>query len=58
MNQELSGIITPDTPATAVVLLVIALAATIFWAKRLLPHEYRWETVFKDLLIGNLGDRK
>jgi hypothetical protein len=58
MNQPLSEIIASVPPAVAIIVLVVLLAATIFSAKRLLPTDYRWETVFKDLLIGNLAERK
>jgi hypothetical protein len=58
MNQELSGIITSILPTIAIIALLVAVVATIFWAKKSLPNEYRWEIVFRDLLVGNLGDRK
>jgi hypothetical protein len=57
-NQGSSDIIASVPPSVAVLALVATVVAVIFLAKRLLPDESRWETVFRDLLIDNLGDRK
>ena len=58
MNQESSVIVTSIPPSVAIFALVVAAVAVIFMAKKLLPDEYRWETMLRDLLIDNLGDRK
>ena len=58
MNQDTSGILMSMPPSIAAVALVVTVIGVIFLAKRLLPDEYRWEPVFRDLLIDNLGDRK
>ena len=58
MKQGSSDIVASIPPSVAVVALVVTVVAVIFLARRLLPDEYRWESVFRDLLIDNLGDRK
>jgi hypothetical protein len=58
MNQEISELIAAILPTTAIIALVVVVVAAIFAARKLLPDEYRWETVFRDLLVNNLGDRK
>lgn len=58
MNQETSELIAAILPTMAIIALVVVVVAAIFSAKKLLPDEYRWETVFRDLLVNNLGDRK
>ena len=58
MNQESSVIMTSVPPSIVVFALLAAVVAATFLAKRLLPDEYRWETMLRDLLADNLGDRK
>jgi hypothetical protein len=58
MQQESSVIIASVPPSIAVFALVVAAVAVVFLAKKLLPREYRWEAMFRDLLADNLGDRK
>ena len=58
MNQGSSDIVASVPPSVAVLALLVTVVAVIFLAKKLLPDEYRWESVFRDLLIDNLGDRK
>ena len=58
MNQESSVIATSIPPSVAIFALVVAAIAVTFMAKKLLPDEYRWETMLRDLLADNLGDRK
>ena len=58
MNQELSVIVTSIPPSVAIFALVVAAFAVTSMAKKLLTDEYRWETMLRDLLADNLGDRK
>jgi hypothetical protein len=58
MNQEVSELITALLPTMAIIALVVVAVAAILSARKLLPDEYRWETLFTDLLVNNLGDRK
>lgn len=50
--------ITSIMPIIALAALVVVLVAAIWLAKKLLPDEYRWEVIFHDLLVDNLGDGK
>ncbi len=58
MNQGSSDIVASVPPSVTALALVGTVVAVIFLAKRLLPDAYRWDTVFRDLLVDNLGDRK
>ncbi len=57
MNQEFSQLIAAILPTITIIVLVVAVIAAVFTARKLLP-EYRWDSVFRDLLVDNLGDRK
>ena len=58
MNQEASELITAVLPAIALISLIVVVVGAIFPARKLLPDEYRWETVLSNLLVENLGERE